>query len=234
MNKIIVDKENNIDLKDNAIELDIKVKELVINIKGKVLINEINTKENEELNLTINIEPNSSLLYNRFLINNTVNNNITLNQNNNSNLTLNYSLIINDKSSLKINSNLFGNDNDTEIKVCAVTEKKGSVVVSSTADAKQNISNNNLLEDIRVLLLNDEESVVIPNLLVSSNEVETNHAATISSVDKDYLFYLNSKGIDDVNAISLIKNGYLLSKLDIDNNTKEKIKRIIGGEENES
>ena len=59
MNKLLVDKENNIEIKDNAVELDIQVTDLTLNIKGKVLIQEISKKDNEELNLTINIEPNS-------------------------------------------------------------------------------------------------------------------------------------------------------------------------------
>ena len=55
MNKILVDKENNIEIKDNAVELNIQVPELTINVKGKVLIQEISKKDNENLNLTINI-----------------------------------------------------------------------------------------------------------------------------------------------------------------------------------
>ena len=41
MNKLLIDKENNIEIKDNAVELDIKVKDLILNIKGNVLIQEI-------------------------------------------------------------------------------------------------------------------------------------------------------------------------------------------------
>ena len=230
MNKIIVDKENNIEIKDNVVELDINVRNLIINIKGKVLVNEINLKENEELNLTINIEPNSSLIYNRFMIHDKTNNKIIINQQNNSSAIFNYSFIAKDKCNLELNSNLEGNDNKTEIKVSAVTEQLGSAYVKSTAKTKEKIINNNLIESIKILLLNDEESVCIPNLLVSSNEVEVNHAATISSIDKDYLFYLNSKGISNSSAINLIKKGYLLSNLTINSNIKEQIEKIIGGE----
>ena len=49
MNKLLIDKENNIEIKDNAIELDIKVKDLTLNIKGNVLINEINEYLSEKL-----------------------------------------------------------------------------------------------------------------------------------------------------------------------------------------
>ena len=230
MNKILIDKENNIEIKDNAVELDIKVKDLTLNIKGSVLINEICHKDNEELNLTINIEPKSSLIYNRFILHNKANNNITINQDNTSNVSFNYSIVATDKVELTINSTLSGNDNETSIKVASVTEQKGKVIITSTADVLSKIENNNLLESIKILLLNNEESICIPNLLVSSNEVEVNHAATISGIPQDYLFYLNSKGLSNEAATKLIKNGYLINNLDINKNIKEQIMELIGGE----
>ena len=230
MNKLLIDKENNIEIKDNAIELDIKVKDLTLNIKGNVLINEINKYDNEELNLTINIEPKSSLIYNRFILHNKANNKITINQDNTSNVSFNYSIIATDKVELTINSSLTGNDNETSIKVASVTENKGKVIITSTADVLPKIENNNLLESIKILLLNDEESVCIPNLLVSSNEVEVNHAATISGIPQEDLFYLNSKGLSNEAATKLIKNGYLINNLDINKEIKEQILGLIGGE----
>ncbi len=230
MNKICIDKENVIDIKDNAISLDIKVEKLTINVKGKVLIQEINKKENENLTLTINVEPNSSLIYNRFMIHDKTENKIILNQDNNSSVSFNYSFITNDKCKLTFDSNLNGNDNNTEIKIKAVTENKGSANITSTADTKPRIINNNLIESIKILMLNDEESVCIPNLLVSSNEVEVNHAATISGIDENYLFYLNSKGLSNASAIKLIKNGYLLSNLAINEEIKKEIEELIRGE----
>ena len=230
MNKLLIDKENNIEIKDNAIELDIKVKDLTLNIKGNVLINEINKYDNEELNLTLNIEPKSSLIYNRFILHNKANNKITINQDNTSNVSFNYSIVATDTVELTINSNLKGNDNETSIKVAAVTEQNGKVIITSTADVLPKIENNNLLESIKILLLNDEESICIPNLLVSSNEVEVNHAATISGIPQDYLFYLNSKGLSNEAATKLIKNGYLLNNLEINKNIKEEIMGLIGGE----
>ncbi len=230
MNKLLVDKENIIEIKDNVIDLNIAVKELTINIKGKVLISELSEKDNEELKLTINIEPNSSLIYNRFTIHNKADNKIIINQHSNSNISFNYSLIATDEVKLDLQSNLDGSNNETSIKIAAVTEDKGKTIIKGTADILPKIENNNLIESIKILLLNDEESVCIPNLLVSSNEVEVNHAATISSVDPNYLFYLNSKGISNEAAKLLIKNGYLLNNLDINKDIKEQIIKLLGGE----
>ena len=170
------------------------------------------------------------MCYNRFIIHNKADNKINLIQQNNSKATLNYSLVANDKVKLGIDSTLSGDNNETEIKIAAVTEQNGSTTISSTADVLPNIKENNLIESIKILVLNNEESVCIPNLLVSSNEVEVNHAATISCIDPNYLFYLNSKGISNESATKLIKNGYLLNNLNINSEIKEKINELLGGE----
>ena len=230
MNTIVIDKENVIDIKDNAIELNINVEELTINVEGRVLINEIRKLSNETLNLIINLSEGSSLTYNRFLINKEANINIITNQKNKSTLIFNYSILTKEPSTIDFTSNIDGNDNFTEINIKGITEDKGKLKITSTANTKEKITNNNLLEDIKVLLLNDGESVIVPNLLVSSNEIEVNHAATISGIDQDYLFYLNSKGISNEASEKLIKNGYLIGNLDITKEQKERIEEMLGGE----
>ena len=122
MNKLIIDKENNVEIKDNVLDLIINVPKLTLNIKGKVLINEIAIKDNESLELTINIQPNSSLIYNRFMIHQTINNTFILNQEHHSEAIFNYSIIAKDKCNLTFNGNLFGNNNKTDIKIKAITE----------------------------------------------------------------------------------------------------------------
>ena len=128
MNKITITKEKQLDLKDNAVDIDVNVPELTINVKGKVLINEISKKDNENMNLTINVEPQSSLVYNRFLIHNIMNNKITINQDHKSEVVFNYSFIANDKCHLTIDTNVNGNDNETEVNIKTVTENDGNAV----------------------------------------------------------------------------------------------------------
>ena len=225
MNKMIIDKEN-IKFKDEVIKIELNINKLTIDIEGNVTLNEISTKE-ENLTLNINLKPNSKLIFNRFKIDTNSNIEINLIQEENSILNFNYSSIIKDKTNIKVNSILKGDNNTTNINIKAVTEENGKCEIVSEADIKPNIKDNKLLESIRVLLLNDEESIVLPNLLVSSNEVEVNHAATLSGIDKEYLFYLNSKGISEKNAINLIKKGYLLNNLEVDNTIKEEINNMI-------
>ena len=230
MNKITITKEDLLELKDNVVDLDINVNKLTIKVKGKVLINELSIKEDENLDLTIDVEPQSSLIYNRFLIHNIMNNRITINQDHQSSVNFNYSFIANDKCHLTVDTNLCGNDNESDINVKAVTEKDGSATIIGTADAKEKIINNNLIESIKVLVLNNEESVCIPNLLVATNDVTVNHACTISTINKNELFYLESKGLSEEDSIKLIKNGYLIGNLSINDDIKEEILKMIEGE----
>lgn len=231
MNKIVIDKEDYIELNNENVILDIKVDKIVIDIKGQVLINEINILDKENINIEIRLNPYSSLIYNRFMIHNTINNNIKIIQDNNSNLIFNYSLVANNECNLDILSELDGNSNQTEINVKAVTLNKGKVIVKTSALVKERIKDNDLLESIKVLLFNNEESIIIPDLLVSSNEVLVNHAATLSSVNEDELQYLMGKGLSIDSAKNLIKNGFLISNLIINEELKSKIQGLLDGGE---
>ena len=226
MNKIIIDKEV-LDIKDNILYLDIRVNKLTINISGRVLINEFINTNNDNLELTININNNSELLYNRLLETNTMNTKIIFNQDKDSSLEFNNSIISKDKGNLEILSNVTGNNNLTNIKVRAITKDNGSLVLKCCTDTKEKTNNNELLESLKILMLNNEESTIIPDLLVASNEVEANHAATISGINKDELFYLNSKGINDEAAKKLISEGFIINNLNISKKDKKELRGNI-------
>ena len=230
MNKIIIDNENYIEIKDNVVSLEILVNNLTLKIKGKVLINEISLLQNESLDLTLDVEPNTSLVYNRFALNNSINNKIKIIQDKNSSVTFNYSLLVKDDSKISFDSKLLNVDNKAFINIKGITEDKGKLKIDSNGESLSNTNENELFENIKILTFNDEQSSINPNLLIASNGVIVNHAATLSSISKDELFYLNSKGISNEVAASLVKKGFLLSNLDIDDNFQNKVKSILEGD----
>jgi len=62
----------------------------------------------------------------------------------------------------------------------------------------------------RVLLLSDESRAIAePELEIEADEVRASHAATVSSLDKDELFYLMSRGVTRVQAEQLIVSGFI-------------------------
>lgn len=225
MNTLILDKENMIHLKDNTYELDIKENEVTLLIEGTVCIKELK-KTNKKKILNIILKDNATLLYNHF---SEYESSVVINieQTNNTKVLLNYSSLVENACYIKMHTHIIGNHNTTTLKIRAVTEKKGQAIIEATAEVEKGIKENQLLEDIKIIMTSEEESKIIPNLLVSSNEVEVNHAATISGINPDDLFYLNTKGIEKKEAESIIKKGFLLSHLLIE---KEEIKKIIGGD----
>ena len=209
MNKILV-KEDNIVLDNEIVELEFKTLKCNLTIKGRVWIDDLNNNSLEELNITL--LDGSRLLYNKYT-KDIKNLKINILENNDTTLEFNYSLYQSIKASITIDSKILGNNNKCSMNVYGVSDKDGAIVVNATGSVLENIKDNDLLENIRILLLNDSENVIVPNLLVGSNEVSVNHNATISSLDTNYLYYLNSKGLSYEEAKKLIVKGFLKSKL---------------------
>lgn len=209
MNKILV-KEDNIVLDNEIVELEFKTLKCNLTIKGSVWINDLNNNSLEELNITL--LDGSKLLYNKYT-KDIKNLKINIQENNDTTLEFNYSLYQSIKASIILDSKVLGNNNKCSMNVYGVSDKDGAIVVNATGSVLENIKDNDLLENIRILMLNDSENVIVPNLLVGSNEVSVNHNATISSLDTNYLYYLNSKGLSYEDAKKLIVKGFLKSKL---------------------
>ena len=227
MNKITIEKDDTLELKDNALYLENNCSNLILNIRGKVLINEFCHKKEDNITITINLDKNSELLYNRCLNIDNMNTKIIINQKDKSSVEYNHSIIAHDKGKLELQANVTGNNNKTNIKVKAITKDLGSLVLKCTTDNKDNTTDNELLESLKILMLNDEESIIIPDLLVASNEVEVNHAATISGIRDDELFYLNSKGISIESAKKLISEGFIINNLNITDKEEKELEGII-------
>jgi Fe-S cluster assembly protein SufD len=67
-------------------------------------------------------------------------------------------------------------------------------------------------QDCRNLLLStDAHADAIPGLEILADDVRCTHAAAVAQVDKDQLFYLTSRGLDDASAKTLIIEGFLES-----------------------
>lgn len=209
MNKILV-KEDNIVLDNEIVELEFKTLKCNLTIKGSVWIDDLNNNSLEELNITL--LDGSRLLYNKYT-KDIKKLKINILENNDTTLEFNYSLYQSIKASITIDSKVLGSNNKCSMNVYGVSDKDGAIVVNATGSVLENIKDNDLLENIRILMLNDSENVIVPNLLVGSNEVSVNHNATISSLDMNYLYYLNSKGLSYEEAKKLIVKGFLKSKL---------------------
>lgn len=226
-NNVIITKEEVLEVKDNVLNLEIKSKAIELNIKGNVLINRIETTTIINDQIIINLAANSQLLFNIFLIDPRLQTNIIIRQKENSKVTINYAFLTNIESNLNVDLNMDSHNNDAVININAVTKGEGQTKIRITGTIADKTSNNNLTENIKCLVLNNKTNQIIPNLIVKSNEATVNHNATISPIADDDIFYLTSKGLDIKEASTIITNGFLISKLVIDEDTKKLIKTLL-------
>ncbi len=209
MNKLLV-KEGILSINNSLNDLDIKTNTLTLEISGNVCINDINN--NTDLDLKIIMSDGSHLLYNRY--NESINKfNLNIEITSNAYVEFNYSLKTLITSDISLNANIAGNNNISHINFHGITDQNGVIKNVATSKVDEATKDNEVLENLRIVTLNDAENMIVPNLLVRSDSVNAIHNTTISTVDKDYLFYLNSKGINKKDAIKLIVDGFLKSNL---------------------
>lgn len=209
MNKLLV-KEGILSINNSLNDLDIKTNTLTLEISGNVCINDINN--NTDLDLKIIMSDGSHLLYNRY--NESINKfNLNIEIASNAYVEFNYSLKTLIASDISLNANIAGNNNISHINFHGITDQNGVIKNVATSKVDEATKDNEVLENLRIVTLNDAENMIVPNLLVRSDSVNAIHNTTISTVDKDYLFYLNSKGINKKDATKLIVDGFLKSNL---------------------
>lgn len=190
MNKIVLDKEKNINL----------------NVSEDTIC--IIPKENNINDLNINISDGVKLIINQY--SEIIENNlfIRINQSNNSDFIYNHSFISKKEYNLNINVNMIGNNSKNVINVHGISDEGKSKVVVDGSVIKDT-RDNELYENIKLLNINNGTSNIYPNMYIDTKNVIANHSASISTVNEDYIFYLMSKGIDRKNAIKLILDGFL-------------------------
>ena len=203
-------KEGILSINNSLNDLDIKTNTLTLEISGNVCINDINN--NTDLDLKIIMSDGSHLLYNRY--NESINKfNLNIEITSNAYVEFNYSLKTLIASDISLNANIAGNNNISHINFHGITDQNGVIKNVATSKVDEATKDNEVLENLRIVTLNDAENMIVPNLLVRSDSVNAIHNTTISTVDKDYLFYLNSKGINKKDATKLIVDGFLKSNL---------------------
>ena len=196
-----------------------------IQVKSDSTLNAININRN--LNLDITIENDAKLVLNMFDYVNDLTININVISSDRSKFTLNACFICEGKYELNIDNNLYGSDIENTVNIRGINEKSGTVKILMNGVVAGETKNNIMNEYARIINKSDSANVLIPNLIVNTNEVSANHGVSIGGFRDNELFYLMSKGIDKHTAKKIIEEGFILSIMDETN--KETIKNILIG-----
>lgn len=193
----------------------------VIDSEGISELISINTKIND---LTINISSNSLLIFNEFNNELLKSKKITFNLQDNSTMIYNLSNITKKTKDLKIFINFLGNNSKIETNIHSLVSGIDNIKISGSVS--NNTLNNELLENVKVILIENGESTVIPDMLIDTNLVNANHKVAISNIRDNELFYLMTKGISKEKCEKLIKKSFLLSNISNDD-IKQKISTCL-------
>lgn len=202
-NSIINDENNNIIVSKDSIYtiMNHSLKTFNIEVKSncKVIINDFRIIDKEDTNIKIKINGKASLIYNHSFINK-------------------------NKYELNINTTYKSEESEIILNIHGINDKGYNItnVNGIMSDKKNNI----LIEDIRLININNGSGIIIPNILVETSKIIANHNTTIGTISEDELSYLMSKGISETEAKNLILTGFLINIFK-DKGLITKIKEII-------
>ena len=93
----------------------------------------------------------------------------------------------------------------------ALSDSARSVFTGKVVMEKEAVQADAHLEDHVLLLSDNARSDSIPGLEIRAMDVKASHAASIGQVDDEAMFYLLSRGLDEVQARHLLVKGFLAS-----------------------
>lgn len=94
----------------------------------------------------------------------------------------------------------------------AVSIEEGEVSFKVTNVVEKGKKDCEVHQNSRIITLNHHKQEIQPILLIDENEVDASHSAHIGTFDEDTLFYLQSRGIEEKEALRLLLTGFLLGE----------------------
>ncbi len=136
------------------------------------------------------------------------------------------SMVSNNKKKIKIAVNHLKESSSSKLDNYGVVTSKGNLEFEIIGNIMKKCKKSNVLQNNKIILF-DKESVgeIKPLLYIDENDVVATHAAAVGKVDDNHIFYLMSRGINEIEAKKTIALGYLKPVLEYIND--EKIKKEI-------
>lgn len=134
--------------------------------------------------------------------------NLKVIQNNNSDVEVYFSILGDDNKCHNIKNNIIGSNNKTLVKGRVLSDLS-DVSLTVEGEIFKGTLNNVYTEDIKGLNLNNGFIKIVPNLLVSTDNVLANHLVSISDIRKDEVNYLMQKGISYNVARDILINTFI-------------------------
>lgn len=192
--------------------------ELAPHSKLEVLVYSVQVSDtNIKLAFNVNEDATLNVIY---VINSSGSNNVEISVNLNqvrAESAVNVVSIASGKTSNQVNvkSNNLSKYTNAQIIQKAVALSGGENIFEATGFIAKDCSKSTNFQESRVLLLDDaSKGEASPILLINHHDVEAGHAAGVTRVDEDSLYYLMSRGIDKGSAEKLVTSGFIRPIID--------------------
>ena len=162
------------------------------------------------------INKNEALEIYHYVVDKSVNIKINLNGEN-AKVVYHLSIIGNNDNVCKIDVNHMSSNTESKIICHGVNTGDKKLEFNVTGLVPKEMDKCICNQENQIINLKDGESVIKPNLLIRNYDTFSNHAAYIGEFSKDKMFYLESRGISEEDAIRLLMKGLLLGDGDREN-----------------
>lgn len=113
------------------------------------------------------------------------------------------------KKNYQTNLNHEVSDTLSKAQIFAINHESAHVSVFTDAYIKRGASRSKTNQEGRIInLSNTCSGIVLPNLHIDENDVEASHSCSVGSVNKDHLYYLQSRGFSTIQAENILIKGY--------------------------
>lgn len=94
-----------------------------------------------------------------------------------------------------------------------VTIKDGLIKLNVTSMVYHNRKNCIVNQSNHILNENSSKSYIKPNLLIEENDIEASHSANIAPFDYEKIFFMQSRGLDELTVKKILLKGFLNTNL---------------------
>lgn len=96
-----------------------------------------------------------------------------------------------------------------------IANKKGRIVLNGVEKIEKGMKNSNAFQTLKGIITSDDAYVEVnPILLIDEHDIKAGHGATIGKIEEEQLYYLQSRGLNKIEAEKLIINGFLQPVID--------------------
>jgi len=179
---------------------------------------------NNDYDLDIKLGKKANLIVNSLNKNNSVNVNVLLLEQ--SKINYNHSVLASVDSINNFKVKHVDNSSISNLNNNGINKNDNKLFFNIDGIIPKNLHDIICNQSSKIINYSNGDSKVIPNLIIDSNDIIANHAAYIGEINEEELFYMKSRGINELDIKKLIYRGVLLGKMDLDEE-KEEFNKII-------